>query len=103
MGGMKEAACQSNGFGLCITHPACDHVRASLAEAQAKIDALLAAVQPFASVRLYDDWEDDEPIPFSPKRYWSTSPTVSVYRRLHALVKEMTHERHESQSGTASP
>ena len=32
-----EEPCRPNGFGLCMTHPTCDHVKVSLEEANAKI------------------------------------------------------------------
>lgn len=32
-----EAVCSPNGFGLCVTHPTCEHVKSSLQEAQNKI------------------------------------------------------------------
>jgi DNA-directed RNA polymerase subunit M/transcription elongation factor TFIIS len=33
----SERVCEPNGFGFCMTHPTCDHVRCSLIEAQTKI------------------------------------------------------------------
>lgn len=35
-----EAACESNGFGLCLTHPPCDLVRATQRELWAKVEGL---------------------------------------------------------------
>lgn len=32
-----EGRCVPNGFGCCMTHPTCDHVRRSLQESQAKV------------------------------------------------------------------
>lgn len=37
---LNEAACESNGFGLCLTHPPCDLVRATQRELWVKVEGL---------------------------------------------------------------
>lgn len=40
----SESACVPNGFGLCTTHPTCDHVRHALESAQREVAQLRANV-----------------------------------------------------------